>query len=110
MRSPKTSGRVIGILFLLHLITGLMTPYMLLQSLASAKSVAASGSVNPVQVRVAVMLLFVGGALTIGIAISALPAFREYTGALAIWLIALATANFALQCIEIAGYMTMFTF
>lgn len=110
MRSPESSGRIVGVLFLVHLITGLMTPYILLQSLAMAKTVAASSAVNPVQVRLAVMLLFLGGALTIAIAISAWPAFSEHARALGVWVIGLAIANFALQCAEIAGYMTMFTF
>ena len=110
MRSPKTTGRIIGVLFLTHLITGLMTPYIMLQSLAAPKNLAASAPANPGQVRLAVMLLFIGGALTIGIAVTAWPAFREYTRSLGMWVLALATANFALQCVEIAGYMTMFTF
>jgi hypothetical protein len=110
MRSPKATGRIIGVLFLMHLITGLLTPYILLQSLAGANFLVASAFANPVQVRLAVMLLFIGGALTIAIAISAWPLFRQYTRALGMWVIALAAANFALQCIEIAGYMTMFTF
>lgn len=110
MQSPKTTGRIIGVLCLTHLITGLMTPYILLQTLAATKSFAASALANPVQVRLAVMLLFAGGALTIAIAVTAWPVFREYNRALGMWVVALATANFALQCVEIAGYMTMFTF
>lgn len=110
MQSPKTTGRIIGVLCLTHLITGLMTPYILLQTLAASKSSAASAVVNPVQVRLAVMLLFAGGALTIAIAVTAWPVFRQYNRALGMWVVALATANFALQCVEIAGYMTMFTF
>ena len=110
MQSPKTTGRIIGVLCLAHLITGLMTPYILLQPLVATKSFAVSALANPVQVRLAVMLLFVGGALTIAIAVTAWPVFREYNRALGMWVVALANANFALQCVEIAGYMTMFTF
>lgn len=110
MQSPKTTGRIIGVLFLTHLVTGLMTPYILLQSLSAPKSFAVSALANPAQVRLAVMLLFLGGALTIAIAVTAWPVFRDYARALGMWVLALATANFALQCAEIAGYMTMFTF
>lgn len=110
MRSPKTTGRIIGVLFLIHLITGLMTPYILLQSLSAPRNFAVSALTNPVQVRFAVMLLFLGGALTIAIAVTTWPVFREHARHLGMWVLALATANFALQCAEIAGYMTMFTF
>lgn len=110
MSAAKTTGRKIGFLLLLHLITGLMTPYMLLQQLTRPLTFAAINSVNGFQIRLAVMMLFVGGALTIVIAITGLPVFREYSYAMALWLFGLAIANFALQGGEIAGYMSIFTF
>ena len=110
MKSAKTTGRNIGILLLLHLITGLMVPYMLLQQLTRPLTFGAINSVNGFQIRLAIMMLFVGGALTIVIAITAMPLFRKYSYAMALWLFGLAIANFALQGGEIAGYMSMFTF
>jgi uncharacterized protein DUF4386 len=110
MKFPMTTGRRLGILFLLHLITGLLAPYILLHSLATARSFGETASINSFQVRLAVILLFIGGALTIAIAVTAWPVFRAEARSLAIWVIALATVNFALQCIEIAGYMSMFSF
>jgi hypothetical protein len=108
MRSPLNTGRVIGILLLLHLIAGLTTPYIILRPLAAAFD--ASATVNGSQVRLAVMLLFVGGALTIAIAVTGWSTFREFSFPLAIWLLALAITNFALQCAENAGYMSLLTF
>ena len=110
MNSPRSTGRRLGVLFLAHLIFGLMTPYMLLSSLAAAKGVAVTAEVSGLQVRLAVILLFIGGVLTIAIAVTAWPIFREHARVLGMWLLALAAANFALQSIEIAGYMTMFSF
>lgn len=108
MRSRHNTGRVIGILLLLHLIAGLTTPYIILRPLSNA--INASAIVNGSQVRLAVMLLFVGGALTIAIAVTGWSTFREYSFPLATWLLALAIANFALQCVENAGYMSLLTF
>ena len=110
MRSAKTTGRTIGLLLLLHLITGLMTPYILLQQLTRPVTFAAINSVSGFQIRLAVMMLFVGGAMTIVIAITGMPVFRNYSYAMALWLVALAIANFSLQGGEIAGYMSVFTF
>lgn len=110
MKSAKTTGRRIGVLLLLHLLTGLLVPYMLLQQLSRPLTLAGSSSANSFQVRLAVMLLFVGGALTIVIAIAGMPVFRKFSYALALWLFGLAIANFALQGGEIAGYMSLFTF
>ena len=110
MKSAKTKGRTVGILLLLHLLTGLMVPYMMLQQLTRPLTFAGSSSVNSFQVRLAVMMLFIGGALTIAIAITGMPVFRKYSYALALWLFGLAITNFALQGAEIAGYMSLFTF
>ena len=108
MNSPNNTGRVIGILLLLHLISGLTTPYIILRPLGAAFD--ASTVVNGAQVRLAVILLFVGGAITIAIAIAGWSIFRDYSFPLAMWLLGLAIANFALQCVENAAWMSLFTF
>ncbi|HEX5703158.1 MAG TPA: DUF4386 domain-containing protein [Pyrinomonadaceae bacterium] len=110
MISAQRTGRTIGFLLLLHLITGLMTPYMLLQQLSRPLTFSAIQSVNSFQVRLAIMMLFVGGAVPIFIAITGMPVFRKFSYALALWLFGLAIVNFALQGGEIAGYMSLFTF
>jgi hypothetical protein len=107
MRSPKSTGRIVGVLLLMHLITGLFTPYVMLRPLNAPLSFNANDPTNSFQVRLSVMLLFVGGAITIAIAVAALPIFRQY--ALATWIIALAIANFSLQCVENAAWMSLFT-
>jgi hypothetical protein len=107
MRSPNT-GRLIGLLLLLHLITGLTTPYIILRPLGAALD--ASAIVDGFQVRLGVMLLFIGGALTIAITVTGWSMFREYSFPLATWLLALAITNFALQCVENAAWMSLFTF
>ena len=108
MKSPNSIGRVIGALLVLHLISGLTTPYIILRPLGAALD--ANVSVNSAQARLAVMLLFVGGALTIAIAVTGWSIFREYSLALAMWLVALATANFVLQGGENAMWMSLLTF
>ncbi len=108
MRSPNHTGRVVGVLLLFHLIAGLTTPYIMLRPLGAALD--ASAIANGFQVRLAVMLLFVGGGLTIAIAVAGWSTFREYSVALATWLVALAIANFTLQCVENAAWMSLFTF
>lgn len=108
MRSPHNIGKVVGVLLLLHLLTGLITPYILLRPLGVALD--ASARVNGAQVRLAVMLLFVGGAVTIAISVTGWSVFREFSFALATWLFALAIANFVLQCVENAAWMSLLTF
>ena len=109
MRSPRNTGRTIGILLLAHLVTGLITPYVMLRPLNEPLNYDANDPSNAFRVRLSVMLLFIGGAVTIAIAVTAWPVLREHSYALALWLLALAIANFSLQCIENAAWMSMFT-
>lgn len=110
MQSPQTAGRLIGTLLIVHLLTGLITPYVMLMPLTSPFTFAANAPGKGFIVRSAVMMLFVGGAVTIAITITALPFVRQYSFAIAVWLLALAIANFCLQCVENAAWMSMFTF
>ena len=108
MQSPNRTGRVIGTLLIVHLLTGLITPYILLRPLAD--SLDASAIVTSSTVRLGVMMLFVGGAITIAISIAGWTNFREKSFSLAAWLLVLAIANFTLQCLENAAWMSLFTF
>jgi hypothetical protein len=82
----------------------------MLLPLTSPLAFAANAPGKGVIVRTAVMMLFVGGAVTIAITISALPFVRQYSLAIAVWLLALAISNFCLQCVENAAWMSLFTF
>lgn len=110
MRSPKSAGRIVGILLLAHLVSGLMTPYIIIQPLTRSLPFTAGDLPNSFRVRLAVMLLLASAALVIAITVTAWPILRAHSRALALWVLALAAANFALQCVENAGYMTLFTF
>ncbi|HXI25341.1 MAG TPA: DUF4386 domain-containing protein [Pyrinomonadaceae bacterium] len=108
MSSPRTTGRIIGILLLAHFATGLFTPYVILHPLNDPLTFAGNDPTPAALVRLAVMLLFVGGAVPIAIAVTARRIFRERIPALTLWLLAFAVANLALQCVENAAWMSMF--
>src|SRR5256885_16389354 len=59
------------------------------------------------QVRVAVLLLFVGSAMAIGIASSAWSVFRRYSSTMALWVLALAIISFALQAVDNRHILSM---
>jgi hypothetical protein len=109
MRSPQSAGRLVGILLLVHLATGLMTPYIILRPLNEPLTFPGNDPTHAALVRLAVMLLFIGGAIPIAISVKARPLFRQHIPALALWLIAFAVANFVMQCSENAAWMSMFT-
>jgi hypothetical protein len=59
------------------------------------------------QIKAAVLLFFVNGALTIGIAICSWPIFKRYSEPMAMWLIVLSVIMFVLQANDNAHIMSM---
>src|SRR5581483_2106283 len=107
MRSPKSVGRVTGVLLLAHLLVALTVPFVLLDRLRQPPGLLVNAAGSPGQVRAAVLLLFVGSAIAIGIAIKALPVFSQYSSAMALWLVALAVAGFSLQAVDNSAILSM---
>ena len=107
MRSAKSVGRIVGMLLLAHLAAGLTVPFVLLRPLVMPPGFLAIAAGNSVQVRAAVLLLFLGSAVSVGIAIAALPVFRRYSSAMALWLLALAVAGFSLQAVDNGALLSM---
>ena len=108
MRSAKSIGRIVGALVFLHLIVGLTTPYILMTPLNKAPTAFLAGAAErAVPLRLAVMMLFVGAGVVVGIVAAALPIFRTRSEALTVWLVAMAAANLALQASENAGFLSM---
>jgi hypothetical protein len=110
MKSPVTTGRTVGIFLLLQLVAGLMAPYIMLRPLGDLFTYNANDPAKSFQVRLSVMLLFLGAALVMAISFAAWPALREHARVVALWVLALAIVNFSLQCIENAAWMSMFNF
>jgi hypothetical protein len=107
MKPAGKVGRTVGVLLLLHLAAGLMVPFMMLHALVSPPGFLASAAAIPNQVRIAVFLLFAGSAMAVGIAATAWSVFREYSSAMALWLVALAVASFSLQAVDNAHLLSM---
>jgi len=89
-------------------LAGLIVPFVLLHPLTSgSRDFLENAARASVQIRVAVFLLLVNCALTIGIAIAALPVFRRHSEALALWLVAAAVIMFSLQAVDNAHILSM---
>lgn len=107
MRSAKSTGRLIGVLFLVQL-AGLIVPFVLLHPLTTgARDYLANAAGASLQIKVAVFLLFANCALTIGITVAAWPVFRQHSERMALWLVAASVIMFALQAVDNAHIMSM---
>src|SRR5450759_1297681 len=104
---PKSVGRIVGMLLLAHLTGGLIVPFIMLHPLVSSPGFLVSAAGVATQVRAAVLLLFAGSAMAIAVACTGWQVFRQYSSAMALWLVALAVATFSLQAVDNARILSM---
>ena len=94
MTSETRAGRIIGVLMLAHLAAGLIVPYAILLPLTKPPAAflgLAAGM--PAQVRLNVLLLFVGGAIPVGISVVAWTVVRGRSKRLGLWLLVLVESS-----------------
>lgn len=107
MKSAKSTGRIIGMLLVLQL-AGFIVPFVLLHPLTtSPQTYLVNAAGFSFQIKVAVFHLFANCALTIGITIAAFHVFRQYSEALALWLIAVSVSMFLLQAVDNVHLLSM---
>lgn len=108
MKSAKSIGRTAGILLLLQLAAGLTLPFILMKPVAAGSpGFLTSAAENSFQIRAGVLLAFIGGALTFGLAVTTFPVFRRYSGAAAIWFTAVCAVSWTLDIIHGGAVMAM---
>lgn len=107
MPSSKSAGRMTGILLLVHLLGGLILPYVLMQPAMAAPGFLENASAHAVRIRVAVLLLFLSGAITVAVALLALPVLRRSGERLALLLVVLSAVNLALHAVENGTLLSM---
>ncbi|MBI5266516.1 MAG: DUF4386 domain-containing protein [candidate division Zixibacteria bacterium] len=93
----------------LQMAFGLIVPFVLLQGPLStaAPGFLVNAAASSLQIRLAVLIAFVGAALTVAIAITAYPVIRRYSQTLALWFLALCTASLVMDAIHNATVLAM---
>ncbi len=79
MRSVKNVGRIVGVLLALQFPLGLILPFALIQGPLSTTppGFLVNAATNSSQIHIAVLIAFVGSALTLSIAITAYQVIRR---------------------------------
>jgi hypothetical protein len=107
MRSAKSVGRSIGRLLFVQL-AGLIVPFVLLHPLTKGpQNYLANAAESSFQIKLAVFLLFVNCALTIGITIATFRVFRQYSESMALWLLVMSVNMFMLQPLDNVHVLSM---
>lgn len=108
MKSEKNSGRTIGILLLLQLAAGLTVPFILMRPLIGVSpGFLTAAAENSFQIRSAVLLAFVGSALTVSLGITAFPVFRRYSMTAALCFLSVCAVSCTLDAVHSAAVLSM---
>ncbi len=108
MKSAKSTGRTLGVLLLLQLAAALMVPFILLRPLTvGSPGFLTAAAENSFQIRSAVLLFFVGSALTVSLGVTALPVLRRYGSGWAHWFLVICAISFTLDAVHNATVMAM---
>jgi hypothetical protein len=117
MASMRKIGRIVGALLLVHMVAGLMLPYILLDRVIDSPGFLLdimvqpgfleSASRNALYLRAPALLFLFAGALTVGISIAVYPVLRQGSQRFALWCLALGIANLPLQAIESGMVLSM---
>ena len=107
MTESKQGGRLLGMLLLVHFALGLMVPYIMLHpvSRAGATFIESAAAVDGTM-RLAMLMLFVGSACALAIAIRLWDLVGEQRW-LALLVLALGVISFTLQLLEIAHWLSL---
>lgn len=107
METSTSVARTLGVLLLLHLVIGLITPFIILHSITGSRGFLATAADNAAQVRIAIFLLMIGSAMAIAVSAAAQPLLRRYSSNLAFWLLSLSIAAFTLQAVDCGRILSM---
>jgi hypothetical protein len=107
MRTPKSVGRIVGMLLLLQFIGGLLVNFVFMEPVFAAPGFLTNAAGHSLLISVSVLLGLVTSLTSVAIAITAYQVFRQYSQAMALWFIALAVASFTLNAVENINLMSM---
>jgi hypothetical protein len=107
MRTPKSAGRIVGILLLLQFIGGLLVNFVFMEPVFAAPGFLSNAAGHSLLISVSVLLGLMTSLTSVAIAITAYQVFRQYSQAMALWFIALAVASFTLNAVENINLMSM---
>ena len=107
-RSAFTIGRTVGILLLLQLIAALTLPFILSKPITlGSPAFLTAVAEHSFQIRSAVLLSFLGSALTIYLGITAFQEFRIYSKSAALLFVAVCAISCTLDVVHAGTIMSM---
>ncbi len=106
MGAPSRVSRIIGGLILAQMVGGFLVNFVLAAPTFGSPGFLVSAAPHSLQIALSVLLGLATGALSLAIAITAFPVFRQYAYALALLFVALASVSLALAAVEQINVMS----
>ena len=107
METSRTASRIIAVLILTQMVSGALINFGLEAPLFGAPGFLVNAAAHGSQIALAAILGLAAGALSLGIAITAYPVFRQYSQAMALWFVALSVASVSAAAVENMNVMSM---
>jgi hypothetical protein len=107
MTDAKTVGRTVGLLVLLQGIGAALVNFVLFAPVIAPPGFLVNAAPHALRVGATALLGILAGAVATAIAITVLPLFKKYSERMALWLLALAIAAFALAVVENGTLMSL---
>ncbi|MGH8076767.1 MAG: DUF4386 family protein [Lysobacter sp.] len=108
MGTAKSVGWIIGVLLLVQAVAGALVNFVLLAPvMKAAPGFLVSAAANSLHVSIAAMVGLAAGAISLGIAITAWPVFRQLSERMALGFVALAVVGLSLAAVESASVLSM---
>jgi len=105
--TSQGAGRAIGVMFLAQMIASFVVNFVWLSKVFDAPGFLVNAAANPSLMGFCAVFGIAAGLLSIGIAITAFPVFRQHNHAWALCFVALAVAGFAATVVENINLMSM---
>jgi len=107
METGKSVGRIVGILLLAQIAVAFLAQFVLLAGVKAPPGFLANAAGSALQVRVSALLWFVASALTVAVAIAALPVFRQYSERMALLYLALSVLGLSTSASDNVATLNM---
>ena len=107
MRTEKGVGRIVGVLLLAQSVAAFVAQFVLLARVSAPPGFLANAAGSAMQVRVSVLLWFAASALTLAVAIAALPVFRQYSERMALLYLALSVLGLSTSAFDNVATLNM---
>ena len=107
MASATSVGRIVGILLLAQVVVAYLAQFVLLARVSAPPGFLVNAAGSPFQVRASVLLWFVASALTLAVALVALPIFRQYSERMALLYLALGVLGLSTSALDNVAVLNM---